>query len=182
MVVKMIEWPKEADWMAVKQRALVTIGKNAVNLPDMVWKESILSARHSPIRRLRFSFYIECPYYVSVHLARHVHAQPYIQSQRNDRQEKYDRNKAPQDAPVKMIWDMEGEELLTIANKRLCHKADPTTREVVRRMCILVEEKCPEFARELVPNCIYHGGCKEMQTCGLYEKVHYNEFVNVEPH
>lgn len=158
------EMPGEADWLEVKKRALVTVGKRAVTPPTAEWKHKILEARHSPIRRLNFSFYIECPYWVSVHLCRHIHAQPYVKSQRNDRQSDYDRNSAPQNAIVCMIWDMNAEELMTIANKRLCRLASAETREVVRAMCDIVLEHCPEFAGLLVPNCEY-GKCHEMYPC-----------------
>ena len=104
--VELNEFPTANDWLEVKKRALVTIGKKAKNEPTDEWKRKILEARHSPIRRLFFSFYIGCPYWVSVHLCRHIHAQPYVRSQRNDRQMDYDREKAPQDQPVCMIWDM----------------------------------------------------------------------------
>lgn len=165
--VNILEYPTDDDWMGCKQRALVTVGKKAITPPTFEWKQAILRARHSPIRYLRFSFYIECPSWVSVHLARHIHAQPYIKSQRNDRQSDYDRNKAPQDTPVSMIWDMSAEELMTIANKRLCQKAAPETRKVVKMMCDIVLDKCPEFESLLVPMCEYHGGvCHEMQPCG----------------
>lgn len=168
MTVTMIEYPTEKDWMAVKERALVTVGLKAKNAPDDVWKKDILEARHSPIRRLRFSFLIEdLPSWVSVHLCRHVHAQPYVKSQRNDRQTEYDRNKAPQDSPVNMIWDMTGEELLIIANKRLCAQASAETQAVVWQMCQQVVAFCPEFEPFLVPMCEYHNGkCHEMHPCG----------------
>lgn len=168
MKVTVIEYPTEQDWLAVKQRALVTAGLKVKNPPDMAWKKSILEARHSPIRRLRFSFLIEdLPSWVSVHLVRHIHAQPYVRSQRNDRQKEYDRNKAPQDAPVNMIWDMNAEELMVIANKRLCAQASVETQEVVRKMCQEVICLCPEFEDFLVPMCEYHGGvCHEMYPCG----------------
>lgn len=170
--VILLEYPTDRDWMECKRRALVTMGKEAKTPPSFDWKQKILRARHSPIRYLRFSFYIECPSWVSVHLARHVHAQPYIKSQRNDRQSDYDRNKAPQDTPVSMIWDMSAEELMTIANKRLCQKAAPETRIVVKKMCDLVENACDEFSGMLVPMCVYHGGvCHEMHPCGHMGKV-----------
>ena len=166
MKVTLLEYPSERDWMEVKRRALVTVGKNPVSPPSDIWKDEILRARHSPIRYLRFSFLLEnLPTYVSVHLVRHVHAQPYVRSQRNDRQQEYDRTKAPQDAPVNMIWDMNGEELMVIANKRLCNLADPITQTVVRLMCAEVERVCPEFEPHLVPMCQYLGGCKEMKPC-----------------
>ena len=167
MKVNLIEHPYQNDWKEVKRRALVTVGKNKISTPTDSWKERILEARHSPIRYLRFSFLLEdVPYWVSVHLVRHVHAQPYVRSQRNDRQDLYDRESARQDAPVTMIWDMNAEELITIANKRLCKLASKETREVVSEMCKKVIEKCPEFKNQLVPNCVRNGGvCHEMFPC-----------------
>lgn len=168
MNVTMLEYPTERDWLEVKRRALVTVGLDVKNPPDEKWMDDMLNARHSPIRWLRFSFLLEdIPSWVSVHLVRHIHAQPYVRSQRNDRQKLYDRNKAPQDAPVDMIWDMNAEELLAIANKRLCMQASQETRQVVEEMCNQVAELCPEFAPFLVPMCQYHGGvCHEMKPCG----------------
>ena len=151
----------------MKRRALVTIGKEAKTEPTSEWIEKILKANHSPIRRLRFSFdLIGIPSWVSVHLCRHIHAQPYVKSQRNDRQNDYDRNKAPQDTPVNMIWDMNAEELITIAHKRLCKQASAETREVMQMICKEVVKKCPEFKSLLVPNCVYRNGkCDEFFPC-----------------
>lgn len=171
MTVELIGYPTEKDWMETKRRALVTIGKRPVTAPTSQWKHDILEARHSPIRYLRFSFYIECPSWVSVHLVRHVHAQPYVKSQRNDRQADYDRNKAPQDTPVCMIFDVNAEELMTIANKRLCTQAAQETRDLVRMMCDEAIKVVPELNDLLVPMCQYHGGvCHEMYPCGLAPK------------
>ena len=165
--VSLLSTPTDTDWLFVKSRALVTIGQQAVNAPSTEWKHAILEARHSPIRYLRYSFYIECPSWVSVHLCRHVHAQPYVKSQRNDRQHDYDRNKAPQDSPVSMIYDVNAEELMTIANKRLCQQASPETRQLVSDMCALAEAATPELHGLLVPMCEYQGGvCHEMYPCG----------------
>lgn len=172
MEVNMTEWPNENDWHEAKRRALATMGKRLKTEPDESWEKKILKARHSPIRRLRFSFdLIGIPSFVATHLARHIHAQPYIQSQRNDRQDNYDRNAARQDIPVNMIWDLNGEELLVIANKRLCKKADKTTRLIVQKMMDEVLKKCPEFSEELVPMCKYAGCCKEMEPCNYIEVV-----------
>ena len=167
MKITLLEYPAGKDWMGVKQRALVTVGLNAKTQPTEEWKRKMLEARHSPIRYLRFSFLLEdIPSWVSVHLCRHVHAQPYVRSQRNDRQDAYDRNKAPQDSPVSMIWDMNAEELLVIANKRLCKQASEETRNVVEAMCRKVMETNPEFKEVLVPMCKYHGGvCHEIKPC-----------------
>src|SRR5574344_1839186 len=170
MKVTLLEYPTEEDWVAVKQRALVTCGKKAVTPPDFDWKYKILKARHSPIRRLRFSVLLEdIPNWVCVHLVRHIHAQPYVKSQRNDRQADYDRTKAPQDAPVNMIWDFNGEELMVIANKRLCKQASEETRNVVKLICDEVIKTDSVWTDFLVPMCKYVGECKEMFSCNKKE-------------
>lgn len=168
MKITLIDYPSEHDWMEVKRRALVTVGLRPVAPPNAKWKRDILNARHSPIRYLRFAFLMEdIPYFVSVHLVRHVHSQPYVRSQRTDRQSEYDRRAAPQDAPVTMIWDMNAEELMTVFNKRLCQLAAAETREIVELMAQEVKEKCPEVGEHAVPLCVYHGGvCHEMRGCG----------------
>lgn len=165
--IELIKYPTEEDWAFVKTCTLVTVGKETKTPPNFEWKSSILEARHSTIRELKFAFLLKnIPYWVSTHLVRHVHAQPYVKSQRNDRQKEYDRTKAPQDAPVDMIWTMNAEELMVIANKRLCNQAAEDTRNVVKRMCELVIEKRPEFMGKLVPICVWQGGvCHEMFPC-----------------
>jgi thymidylate synthase ThyX len=61
---------------------------------------------------------------------------------------------------------MEAEELMTIANKRLCKQASEETRQVVKMMCEEVLKVCPEFEGLLVPMCVYHNGkCHEMFPC-----------------
>ena len=154
-------------WRDVANAARTTIRmEEGEKEPSSSWKKRILLAEHSPIRKLFVSWkWSDLPYWVSVHLCRHIHAQPYVKSQRNDRQSEYDRNSAPQNAPVCMIWDMNAEELMTIANKRLCRLASAETREVVQKMCDLVIAEMPEFKSVLVPNCVY-GKCHEMYPCG----------------
>ena len=165
-MVRLIKHPSAEDWMFCKECALVTVGKGAKTEPDVEWKHKILEARHSPIRTLNFAFELKIPYWVSVHLCRHVHAQPFVRSQRNDRQKDYDRNTAPQNEKVTMIWYMNAEELMVIANKRLCNQASRETRDVVVEMCKEVMKVCPEFYGLLEPMCRYHNGkCHEMFPC-----------------
>jgi hypothetical protein len=170
--VELVRIPTAEDKLWCKQCAIGTMRRTSDKPPTAEWLHSILEARHSPIRELRFGFVLTVPYWVSVHLVRHhVGFQAYVQSQRNDRQSDYDRNTAPQDAPVTMRISLNAEALMTLANKRLCMKASPETREVVRRMCAAVEEACPEFRGLLVPMCEYHNGkCHEMQSCGRCDK------------
>ena len=167
MNVEIVKYPKEEDWLLAKQCTLVTVGKETEVPPTEKFKRDLLRARHSPIRELKFVFRLtDLPYWVSVHLSRHIHAQPYVKTQRNDRQSQYDRNSAPQNTPVSMMWSMNAEELITIANKRLCNLASKETREIVRMICDKVIEVCPEFKDELVPMCVRNGGvCYEMFSC-----------------
>ena len=168
MNIEIIKYPTEEDWTLAKRCTLVTVGKDFIKPPTEKFKRDILRARHSPIRVLQFCFYLtDVPYWVGVHLCRHIHAQPFVRTQRNDRQDAYDRNKAPQDFPVDMMWYMSAEELINIANKRLCRLASAETREVIRMICEKVIEVCPEFEDELVPMCVRNGGkCYEMFPCG----------------
>lgn len=168
VIVRLIRIPDEEDEMLCKECAFVTVGKEGSKLPALSWLQRIMKARHSPIRELHFAFRFDgLPSYIATHLSRHIHARPYIQSQRNDRQDKYDRRAARQDAPVTMVWCMEGEELQIVANKRLCRKADAATRAVVEAACGLVRCHVPYVSGLLVPMCVYHGGvCHEMKPCG----------------
>ena len=81
MEVKLIKYPSKEDWILCKRCALVTVGKDSITEPTQEWKHDILEARHSPIRVLPFVFEMVIPYWVSVHLVRHIHAQPYVKSQ-----------------------------------------------------------------------------------------------------
>jgi len=168
MGVEILKHPTEDDWILCKKCTLVTISKDSNTPPTSEWKVKLLKANHSPIRTLQFCFRLtDIPYWVSVHLARHVHATPFVSTQRNDRQNKYDRANAPQDAPVTMCWYMNAEELITVAHKRLCMLAAKETRDIVREICDRVIETNPEFESLLVPNCVYRGGiCDEFNCCG----------------
>lgn len=174
MKITLIKAPTEADWLEVKRRALVTCWKKPKNMPESEWKHKILRARHSPIRYIVYSFMLEgIPSNIATHFARHVHAQPYISSLRNDRQTFTDGDKAPRDTPVNMIIDMNAEELQIMANKRLCMQAAEKTREVMREMCRLALEVTPELMGLLVPLCFYCGGvCHEMYPCGRQHGKH----------
>lgn len=174
MDVKLIGYPTEEDWIECKRRALITMygkGLGDIKSPTSEWKHKILEARHSPIRYLRYSFLItDIPSNTSVHLCRHIHSQPYCSSLRNDRQDVMDGDKAPRDTEINMIYDVNCEELMTIANKRLCNLASPKTRQVVAAMCLQALDVTPELEGLLVPMCEYHGNtCHEMFPCGRYK-------------
>lgn len=168
MRVEILKYPTEEDWMLCKKCTFTTISKDTNKAPTTEWKIKLLRANHSPIRTLQFCFKLtDIPYWVSVHLCRHVHATPFVSTQRNDRQHKYERGGAPQNAPVTMCWYMNAEELITIAHKRLCSQASKETRELMQMICVEVLKVNPEFKGLLVPLCEYRGGvCTEFYPCG----------------
>ncbi len=175
MTVTLIKKPNVDDLMLMKRAVWITDlerrGKIPLSIPTPELIHKLLRARHSPIRVLNFAFLIEAiPSNIATHLCRHVHAQPFVSSLRNDRQDIMDGDKAPRDTPVDMILYCNAEELMNIANKRLCAKAAPKTREVVQMMCDAVIKEFPAFEGLLVPMCEYCGGvCHEIEPCGRWE-------------
>lgn len=96
--IEIIRRPKEEDWARCYRLALGTEGKGTDKVPTPAWMEKILKAEHSPIRTLMWTVRMyDVPYWVAMHLVRHKYGvEWYVQSQRNDRQSRYDRNKAQQ--------------------------------------------------------------------------------------
>ena len=166
-------FPSNIDWARCYNLAIATMGKEWKDdfVPDSEWRRKILKAEHSPIRTLMFTIQIEnIPYFSSVHFARHKYGvEPYISTQRNDRQRDYDRHNAPQNAPVTMVLEVNAQELMHMARMRLCTKADKTTRYIMSMICMKVEEFCPEFNGFLIPRCEYLHECPEMKPCGYYQ-------------
>ena len=168
--VEILKYPTEEDWMLCKRCTLVTVGKDSEKPATNEWKVKILKANHSPIRTLQFCFRLtNIPYWVSTHLVRHVHATPFVKTQRSDRNEGHDRSSDRQDTPVDMCWYMNAEELITISHKRLCRQASLETRQVVQKICDEVVKVNPEFKELLVPNCEYMHCCNEFYPCGYWE-------------
>jgi len=167
--ITLIKKPSEEELMLMKRCTWTTDGRSEVpnNLPSSGLLKKLLRARHSPIRVLTFAYLIQgVPYWVAMHLRTHKHMECFIQSQRNDRQDDYDREAARQDAPVSMIVYLNAEMLQVLANKRLCSKAADKTRSVVQEMCWLAVQAMPELTGLLVPSCERNGGqCFEPEPC-----------------
>ena len=92
-----------------------------------------------------------------------------VDSQRNDRQSKYDRNKAPQDARVDFIGDPNIQNLIDTMRKRLCSQAEPETRAYAEDFKAALHEVQPEISDVLAPNCVYRGFCPELKPCGFWD-------------
>lgn len=167
--VELLKVPNDEDWMLCKLCTLNTVGKTSTMLPTEEWKHKLLMSEHSPIRTLNFCIKMTIPYYVSVHFCRHfIGVTHFVQSQRNDRQDDYDRTKAPQDAMVTHIMYINAQELMFMSRRRLCTQADEFTRRVMQEIVRQVECASPEFEGTLEPMCYYRGGrCTEFKCCGF---------------
>ena len=80
------------------------------------------------------------------------------------------RGKLPQDAPVTFTGEANAQNLIDTWRKRLCYQASPETRQYAEDFKAALRETEPELSDVLVPNCVYRGGCPEMQSCGFWER------------
>ena len=113
-----------------------------------------------------FTIEMEIPYWVSVHYVRHKYGvEHFVRSQRTDRTGE-DRSSKRQDETVTHIMDVNAQELIFMARRRLCGMASPETRQVMEEITRQVVDVCPEFKDVLVRNCKYLGRCPEMNNEG----------------
>lgn len=172
MKIELLKFPSEDDWMITKLCTLNTVGKTSTQLPSEQWKHKLIMSEHSPIRTLNFVIKMEIPYWVSVHFCRHfIGVTHFVQTQRNDRQDNYDRETAPQGAMVSHMMYINAQELMAMSRRRLCNQASDYTRAVMKEICRLVEQSCPYMVGALEPMCAYRGGrCEEFYCCGYNKK------------
>lgn len=165
MEVKLIRYPKEEDWKRALLLARETQGKEGDLTPSFEWKKKLINSEHSPLRTIMFTIEMQnIPYCNSVHFVRHKFGvEHYVKSQRSNE----NRGEEPQNAPVNHIMDINAQALIFMARKRLCFKADETTREIMKEIVNKIIDVCPEFKGFLVPECIYRGNiCHEFKSCG----------------
>ncbi len=160
----------KGDWEEVVNDCRATVKKTPLGHdPSKAFRKKILLAEHSPIRDIVVKFsWPDIPYWVAMHWKTH-HWESRVDSQRNDRQSRYDREEAPQKAPVDFFGDCNAQHLIDTWRKRLCFMASPETRGYAEDFKRVLYEREPEIADVLVPNCIYRCGCPEMKTCGWYD-------------
>lgn len=156
----------KGDWTEVLNDCRATVKKSPLGKePSETFKRKILIAEHDPIRDIIVKFrWANIKYWVAMHWKTHTWRSR-VDSQRNDRQDRYDREKAPQDAPVDFIGDPNAQHLIDTMRKRLCFQASPETREYAEDLKATLHDIEPELSDVLVPNCVYRCGCPEMNCC-----------------
>ena len=166
--VEVITCERVTDWPLVYDAARATQGKTPIHkMPSDEWKRKAMLSTHSPIRALQFFIQVKCPYFVQGHITRHkIGVEFFCGSQRNDRQDKYDRRAARQDTPVMMGMIINADALRQISRRRLCNKADPDTRKTWRAVVDAVAKIDPIVAEACQKECWWTGGrCFEFQPC-----------------
>ncbi len=164
----------KGNWKEILNDCRFTVGKEPLDKePSHEWKQKILISEHSPIRDIQVKFqWRDIPYWVAMHWKTHKWESRTV-SQRNDRQNKYDRGKAPQDSPVAFIGEPNAQHLIDTMRKRLCCQASPETRAYAEDLKMALHEVQSELADVLVPNCVYRCGCPELlqqgKKCQFFE-------------
>jgi hypothetical protein len=168
----------KGDWTEVLNDCRATVKKEELNKePSEKFKKAILKSEHEPIRSIEIKFrWRDIPYWVAMHWKTHIWRSR-VDSQRNDRQDRYDRGKAPQDSPVTLTGEINSQHAIDTARKRLCFMASPETRELMEDFKYKVHEEVDEYiADAMQKNCVYRCGCPEQNPCGWF-----NHFVERHP-
>ena len=165
-----IEIQKVTSWTDVLNAARFTQRKEPKSgEPSIKWKKKIIKAEHSPLRCLMFNIdFYDIPNYVSVHLVRHVHAQPFVSTSRPDIDGKQiPREEQKKIDPVNMRLFLNAQEIINISKVRLCNKAEKETRKIWGQVIEELRKIEPELANACVPQCLSKSYCPEFKSCGL---------------
>lgn len=158
------------SWKEVLNAARFTQRKPEVDHePSDEFKQKMIKAEHSPLRCLQFNIdFYDIPYYTSVHLCRHVHAQPFVSTSRPDiNGQMKPRDEQKKSDPVNMRLLVNAQEIINISRVRLCSKAEGTTRMLWMKAIRELVKIEPFLANACVPNCLYRGFCPEIKPCGF---------------
>ena len=158
------------SWLDVLNACRATVKKSPLaNEPSVEFRRRMMIAEHSPIRELSVSFsWKNIQYWVAMHWKTHKW-ESWVDTQRNDRQSRYDRNKAPQDTLIDFYGHPNAQNTIDTWRKRLCFQASAETRKYAEDFKKALREVEPEWSDVLVPNCVYRCGCPEPNGCGYYQ-------------
>lgn len=176
-----IEITRITSWKDVLNAARFTWRKPLLDKePSKEFKKNIVKAEHSPLRCLMFNIdFYDIPYYISVHLVRHIHSQPFVSTSRPD----IDGTQKPREEqkktdPVNMRLFLNAQEIIHISRARLCNKAEKETKKLWVEVIRKLREIEPELASACIPNCLYKGFCSEIQSCGFDKSKNFELELN----
>ena len=159
----------KGDWEEVANDCRATVSKGELgHEPSKEFKRRLMISEHDPIRDIIVKFRWWIKYWSAMHWKTHIWRSR-TNTQRNDRQDDYDRDEEPQCHRVEFIGDANAQHLIDTMRKRLCFMAAPETREYAEDLKAKLREVEPELSDVLVPNCVYRCGCPENGKCKFYE-------------
>ena len=176
-----IEIKKVTSWTDVLNAARFTQRKEPRSgEPSVAWKKKIIKSEHSPLRCLMFNIDLyDIPRYVSDHLVRHVHAQPFVSTGRSDvLKENLPREEQRMTDLYNTRLFLNAQEIINISKVRLCNKAEALTRSIWREVIKELKKMEPELAAACVPSCLYRGHCPEIKSCGFSDLETFPLMVN----
>lgn len=180
-----VEITKVTSWKDVLNAARFTQRKNPLDKePLLEFKKKIIKAEHSPLRCLMFNIDLyDIPRFVSDHLVRHIHTQPFVSTGRSD---VLSSNVPREEQRMTDLYNtrlfLNAQEIINISKVRLCSKAESKTREIWNLVIEELRKQEPELAAACVPQCIYRGFCPEFQSCGIADgelfPLKVNDYIN----
>lgn len=156
------------DWINVKNKCRTTVNKqhNETEASES-FKNKLLIAEHSPIRLIKVDWIWDgIKSWIATHWCRHKW-ECFISTQRDDRTGE-NRDLEPQGKLVVFEGEANAQHLIDTWRKRLCLHAHPQTRALAEDFKRELFKFEPRLSDVLVPNCIYRGGCPEIQQCGYW--------------
>lgn len=164
-----------ATWSKVLDIARMTQNKKPLHKePSEEWKRALIRSRHSPLRLRRYLIEFETEQFVTSHLSRHVHAQPFVGTSRTD----LTGNKRDPLRLTPMALELNAEEILNISGQRLCNKASIETQNTWKAILEELAEFEPLLVEKCKPKCIFQGYCNEMRPCGYSDTAEFFKEVN----
>lgn len=172
-----VEITRVTSWKDVLNAARFTQRKKPLDKePSDDFKRDIIRAEHSPLRCLMFNIDLyDIPYYVSTHLVRHTHAQPFVSTSRPDIDGAMKpREEQKKTDPVNTRLFLNAQEIINISKVRLCRNAEKETRTAWEQVINTLSLLEPQLAAACVPSCVYRGLCPEMKCCGYINTIDYS--------
>lgn len=162
----------KGDWEEVVNDCRMTVSKGELgHEPSKAFKKAILISEHDPIRDIEVKFrWPNIKYWIAMHWKTHIWRSR-TNTQRNDRQDDYDRDEEPQKHPVEFVGDANAQHLIDTMRKRLCFMASSETRQYAEDLKETLRQVEPELSDVLVPNCVYRCGCPENGECKFFKNI-----------
>jgi len=155
-------------WIRAKNACRTTVNKeHTENEPKDSFKIKLLLSEHSPIRLIKVNWiWDSIKSWISVHFSRSSW-ECFISTQRTDRTG-IDRDELKQSELVAFEGEMNAQNKIDTARKRLCYQSSKETREHMEDFKIALNEIDESLAFVMVPNCIYRCGCPEFEQCSFW--------------